>query len=162
MATDLQLNVPNLWQHVREVRRQVADALQALPEEVREAAEMTAAELVENAVKYGDSVPACPDVRLNMRVADEVISIEVANGVRSSSGTFRELLGRLEAISKSEDPERLYMERLQALMIDSHASGKLGLYRIGFEGRFSLSHEFDSGREVLKVKATRRMEQRLP
>jgi hypothetical protein len=161
MTANLQLNVPNLWQHVRDVRRQVTHALEALPAELRTAAEMTAAELVENAIKYGESVPDCPDVRLNLRVADEAVTIEVSNGVRSGEA-LAEFLGRIEAISASADPERLYMERLQVLMTDPHASGKLGLYRIGFEGKFALSHEFDSGRDVLKVNATRRMEQRLP
>ncbi len=161
MRADLQLNVPNIWQHVREVRRQVASALQGLPAEVREAAEMTASELVENAIKYGDSVQDCPDVRLSLRISDEAITIEVANGVRSPE-LLGELLSRLEAISASQDREQLYLDRLQVLMSDPHASGKLGLYRIGFEGKFDLSHEFESGREVLKVKATRRMEQRLP
>ncbi len=161
MATDLTLNVPNLWQHVREVRRQVVDALQTLPADVRQAAEMTAAELVENAIKYGVSVPACPEVQLTVRISDETLTIEVANGL-GASASMGEFLSRLDALCKSDDKERLYMERLQVLMTDPHASGKLGLYRIGFEGQFDLSHEFDSDEEVLKVRATRRMEQRQP
>jgi hypothetical protein len=53
----------------------------------------------------------------------------------------------IDEIRNSDDPAELYTRRLQELM-DNTVKGKtqLGLYRIAYEGEFSLSYRIDNSR----------------
>jgi hypothetical protein len=153
---DLALSVPGgVWQRVREVRRTVEEAGKDLPDEIRTAAVMVTSELVENAVKYGESVPACPDIQVRVSISDTRIVIEVANGA-SATDELTELFERVAQIRDSESREQLYMGRLTELLERPGSTGKLGLYRIGFEGKFDLESVLDG--QTLIVRATRERE----
>jgi len=141
-----------IWQRVREVRRRVGEAAHELPPEVRDAAVMVTAELVENAIKYGESVPGCEDVQVHVVLRPELVHIEVHNGV-SVPSSADELFERIRQIQESEDREALYINRLSEMLSSPGQSGKLGLYRIGFEGKFELECRVEQ--QVLKVRATR-------
>lgn len=146
------LHVPLAWQYVREVRRTVEHALAASDGVVREAATMAASELVENAIKYGESVAAAPDVGFALTVSDERVTIDVTNGVSSAAG-FAELRTTIGDIARARDCEPLYLSRLERLLSEPAQRGKLGLYRVGLEGGFDLSYAYSQ--QVLTVTATR-------
>jgi len=64
-------------------------------------------------------------------------------------------MSRVEQLRNTEDPASLYLERLQQLMQDPNDSGQLGIYRIGFEGRFQLTCDYAD--EVVHVRGVRRV-----
>jgi hypothetical protein len=150
--TTIHLSVPGAWEQVRETRRHLESVLRHLPNEARASIAMAASELIENAIKYGTEVPNCREVQLHVAVSDETLSVEVSNGVRDD-GFVSELAAHIDRITRADDGENLYLSRLLELVNDPSATGKLGLYRIGYEGRFDLAYEHKN--EVLTVRATR-------
>lgn len=155
MPTELSLAVPNVWRYVREVRDQVLLALQGLPKEVTEAAEMTVAELMENAIKYGDDVRTCTEVRIGVRMDEDRLTVEISNGVKDLA-SLKRVKDRIDEINGGTSHEALYLNRLRHLLDHPEESGSLGLYRIAFEGRFDLAYQYRD--EVLTITATRTLE----
>jgi anti-sigma regulatory factor (Ser/Thr protein kinase) len=138
MTAELTLSVPGgVWQRVREARGRVAELASGVSEEIRTAAVMVTAELLENAIKYGEAVAGCEDVVVHVTIDPSQVSIEVING----------------ASSRDQVAEPLYISRLEQMLESPGVSGKLGLYRIGFEGNFDLSCRYEF--PVLTVRATR-------
>ena len=155
MSTPIELSFQlpgGIWQRVREVRARVAEVAAGLPAEVRDAAVMVTAELVENAIKYGESVPRCQDVNVLVSIQPDQVVIEVVNGA-SDASLLTELFERVQQIQTSDDRESLYIGRLSEMLATPGVGGKLGLYRIGFEGNFNLECRHDD--QVLTVRATR-------
>jgi hypothetical protein len=150
---ELTLSLPGgMWQRIRDVRSRVSEAAAHLSPELRAAAVMVTGELVENAVKYGVCLPDLDDVVLRVSIGEAAVSIEVSSGAASQEA-IDEVAARIRRIQSTADRESLYVARLEELLRTPGASGGLGLYRIGFEGRFELSCE-NVGR-VLTVRATR-------
>jgi len=144
-----------LWSTIREIREQVGNALGNLPSEVRQATQMVTSELLENAIKYGESVPTFPQIDLNVNVENNQIRVRVMNGSSQREHVDR-LMNRVKEISLAPNKEEPYIRRLEQLLDDWTASEKsagLGIYRIGFEGQFDLECEYES--QVLIVTATR-------
>jgi hypothetical protein len=155
VVVELTLNLPGgMWQRIRDVRNRVAEASAHLPVEMRDAAVMVTGELLENAVKYGACVPDSSDIVVRYSIDEGRVSIVVQNGV-ASRAAFDEVAARIAQIAASEDREALYIARLQEMLRSHSAGGGLGLYRIGFEGRFDLTCECIG--QVLTVKATREL-----
>lgn len=151
-AKSIQINIPIAWEYVRAVRQQVAVALADASEELRSAAVMVASELVENAIKYGTAVPAAPWAQFRFDGNSEYIQIQVSNGLLDA--TPLQLLDRI--IKQLQDPaacEQLYMARLQQLVNDPIQPNRLGLYRIGYEGKFTLDYTYAD--QVLTLTARR-------
>lgn len=122
-------------------------------QDISEATEMCATELVENAIKYGSgsALEGCIDFFL--RVDSAVVEIVVTNSVKRILDV--ENVDRLvKQIKESGDPEKLYIDRLNELM-ESQIPGlsQLGLLRIAYEGRFRLAYTFENN--ILTVKARR-------
>jgi anti-sigma regulatory factor (Ser/Thr protein kinase) len=153
MQAHLQLTFAPMWPNVREIRQRVGAALQDCPAQLRSAAVMTASELVENAIKYGENVPAASTVTFELDATPSFLSIRVVNGSTNASGVA-ELERRVDEMSKAEDKQALYLARLEQLLANADDSGKLGIYRIGFEGGFDLRLEYQN--EVVTVTATRK------
>jgi hypothetical protein len=152
MDSCFRLSIPIVWHYVREVRQRLGHALSEQPAELREAAVMVASELVENAIKYGESVPGAAEATIELFVDDDQIRIEVSNGLRERA-TAAEIEGMIRSISGAEQPGALYIQRLHELLEAPDARGKLGLYRIGLEGGFTLDCDYDD--EILTITATR-------
>lgn len=148
-------SLPHTWDHIRKIRRQVGEALKEHDPDLCSAAMMVASELIENAVKYGEEVPAAPNIALSLGLTDGQLVICVQNGCRDSVGVS-ELSRRVREIEEAPDKSTLYMERLEQLLADPLDSGKLGLYRIAFEGQFDL--HFDYSNQVVSIVATRAYE----
>ena len=153
MQAHLQLSFAPMWPNVREIRQQVGSALEECPEQLRNAAIMTSSELVENAVKYGEAVPAAKTVTFQLEATAELLRIRVVNGSTNAPGVA-ELQRRVQELRRAEDKQALYLARLEELLTQADESGKLGIYRIGFEGGFDL--QLDYTNNVVTVTATRK------
>lgn len=149
----LHVSIPAAWQQVRHVRSIVEEALASYPDEIRHAAVMTASELVENALKHGDKLEGSDEASFTLTIRDNEIRIEVANGA-GDPASIEELKRRIDQLTAVPSKEDLYIGRLHELLNDSTDNGKLGLYRIGFEGQFELS--LDHNETTVTVTATRR------
>ena len=114
---------------------------------------MTSSELVENAVKYGESVPAAKTVSFQLEATPEMLRIHVVNGSTNAPGVA-ELQRRVQELHRTDDKRALYMARLEELLAQADESGKLGIYRIGFEGGFDLQLDYKD--HVVSVTATRK------
>ena len=153
MQAHLQLTFEPMWPNVREIRQRVGLALEECPAQLRSAAIMTASELVENAIKYGESVPAAKTVTFVLEATSDLLFIRVVNGSTNAVGVA-ELERRVQELRGATDKQALYLARLEQLLADAGESGKLGIYRIGFEGGFDLQLEYTN--EVVTVTATRK------
>jgi hypothetical protein len=153
MQAHLQLTFEPMWPNVREIRQRVGAALEDCPPQLRSAAIMTASELVENAIKYGESVPAAATVTFELEATSEMMFIRVVNGSTNSAGVA-ELERRVHELRSAGDKQALYLARLEQLLADADESGKLGIYRIGFEGGFDL--QLDYMDDVVTMTATRK------
>jgi hypothetical protein len=150
----IQIDIEPVWTVVRRIREQVAQALAAYPENVRSATVMTASELVENAVKYGESVPNAATISFSLIASPDSLRVEVTNGSKNTDSVAR-LRERIAAIVAAPDKTALYMDRLEHLLSTPSESGQLGLYRIAFEGAYELSCTYEES--VVTVNAVRRL-----
>jgi hypothetical protein len=148
----LSITLEPVWPTIRKIRQQIGDALATFPAGVRSAAMMTASELTENAIKYGESVPKAETISFRFEVYEQEIRIEVANGC-TNLVAIQELLECVRQIANAPDKEALYFARVQRLLENQQETGKLGLYRIALEGKFVLYCSYDD--EVVTVSATR-------
>ncbi len=152
MDTRLQLTFDPMWLNVRRIRQSVSTALEARGAGLRNAAMMTASELVENAIKYGESVPGAETVLFSLEATPTVCRIRVVNGSTNATGVA-ELRRRVDELARAQDKQTLYMARLEQLLANAEESGMLGVYRIGFEGGFELACDYTNN--VVTVTATR-------
>ncbi len=148
----LELSFQPMWPNVRKIRQEVSAVLDSCSPRLRDAAVMTASELVENAIKYGESVPGAPSVTFSLYVEAGQLRIRVVNGSTNAAGVA-ELARRVRELASATDKQTLYMARLEELLAHSDESGKLGVYRIGFEGGFELACDYTNS--VVTVTATR-------
>jgi len=152
MRVELNVVVPHAWHNVRNIRERVSQALGESDPGLRSAAVMTASELTENAIKYGEDVIAAPSVAFSLTADDDGVRIQVSNGCLSTDG-MRQLQERIDAVTNAPDKAALYMARLEELLANPEESGKLGIYRIAFEGKFDLACSYEN--QVVTVVATR-------
>ncbi len=152
MEAHLELTFEPMWPNVRKIRQQVGTALEAYRLELRSAAMMTASELVENAIKYGENVAAAPTVTFSLEATASQLIIRVINGSTNTTGVA-ELDRRVKELAAATNKQALYQARLQQLLAHADDSGKLGIYRIGFEGGFDLALDYQNN--VVAVTATR-------
>ncbi len=148
----LAMPLRTMWSEVQEVRDRVDKLLADLPDDVRAATVMTASELVENAIKYGESVPAAPSATVSLDYDGKRIEVVVKNGVAAAE-TVETLKSHVARLATATDRQALYIERLKELMISPGASTQLGIYRIGCEGKFDVDLDYTDG--VVMVRATR-------
>ena len=150
----LEIEVPIVWEYVRQVRQQVDVALAHLDEESRSAAVMVASELLENAIKYGTAVPALGRTRVTLQYSAQQIEIRVENGLVDAD-SYERLRAIVESMRDDAACEKLYMARIQQLIDNPFQKNQLGLYRIGYEGKFALSCNLD--KQILCMTARRNL-----
>jgi hypothetical protein len=88
-----------------------------------------------------------------LEATSALLCIRVINGSTNALGVA-ELERRVQELRRAEDKQALYMARLEELLARAEESGKLGIYRIGFEGGFDL--DLDYTNDVVTVTATRK------
>lgn len=145
-------DIPMAWHHIRDARALALEALANASPDLQHATGMTVSELLENAMKYGESVPGMAGASYTFTVSDDAVRIEVKNGVGSEE-SLTELRARIDAMAAAEDKEALYVERLQQILENPSAGGQLGLFRIACEGGFDLAYHYEA--PIVTVIATR-------
>ncbi|WP_437819718.1 hypothetical protein [Sorangium sp. So ce1078] len=130
------------------------EALAQYPGALVDAAAMTACELLENAIKYGEEVPAARAIVFTLSLVEGSVDIVVVNGCTDRSSVDR-LLCRIQSLRDASNKAELYVERLQELLVGPSESANLGIYRIALEGGFALDATYAD--EVVTVTATRRL-----
>jgi hypothetical protein len=154
VAVRIDISIQPVWTIVRQIRQEVDRGLTKYTHDVRAAAVMTASELVENAVKYGEAVPRAERISFALVACDDAVRIEVANGT-TNTAAVAQLRARIDAVARTENRTQLYLGRLEQLLVSPSESGGLGLYRIAFEGAFDLSCSYEE--QVMTVTAVRRV-----
>ena len=115
---------------------------------------MTSSELVENAVKYGESVPAAQTVTLHARGdARRGCAIRVANGSTNAAGVA-ELQRRVQEMHRAEDKQALYIARLEEILAESRGERQLGDLPHRVRGRDSTCSSTTRD-DVVTITATR-------
>jgi hypothetical protein len=151
-SRQIDVSLPLAWHYIRDIRKRVGEALSDSDSELRNATMMVASELVENAVKYGEDVVGATSILFSCSFDADHVRMVVKNGC-TDTHAIRKLEQRIQQIADSPDKEALYMARLEELLEDPTESGKLGLYRVAFEGRFDLNATYSD--RVVAVTATR-------
>lgn len=141
------------WVNVREIRARVSSVLASESETIRVATCMVTAELLENAVKYGEALPDTRRIEFALQVGDGMIEVRVESGVPNREH-FQRLAERMQEVSDPDSSGKHYLLRLHELMNDPEQSGGLGIYRIAVEGGFMLSVEHQG--DAFAVVARRR------
>jgi len=153
----LEFPVAQEWGSIEPLRRSILAAVGAAYGD-RDGAErlaMVAAELLENAVKFGlwsDRERRAGQATLRVVSDARTITVTVTNPVDPAQPGVRELLSRLDGIDESS-PEEVYLARLRELMADPAATGGgLGLARVAYEAGSRISAEVTAG-GLLRVRA---------
>ncbi|WP_437517888.1 hypothetical protein [Sorangium sp. So ce1099] len=150
----LSTSLSPLWSNLRATRASVREALAQYPSALVDAAAMTACELLENAIKYGEEVPRAPAILFTLSLTEDTISIVTINGCTAPESVER-LFCRIQSLRDAPDLQALYVERLQELIGRPGEGANIGIYRIALEGGFALDATYAD--EVVTVTATRRI-----
>ena len=140
---NLDFSIESVWEKIRDLRETVNLAMEQFGRDTREAAMMTATELVENAVKHSASHNA--GIRFHLEADRNKIVITVTNKVRSEQD-IRFFEHNVKQIKESDNPMDLYVHRLMELGDDPCESfTRLGLYRIAYEGEYEIDYKLQDG-----------------
>jgi len=145
----VQLSVEDDWDRVEPVREAVARCVRATyaSEEMSDALSMVAAELLENAVKYGSG-----GATINFALDDrDGPTVSVSNTVEDHSPHPEKLRRRIEWVSSFADPEEAYLQTMTRVYQSGNlveGSSSLGILRIAHEGHCAISCELPDPRTV--------------
>jgi hypothetical protein len=143
------------WNLVKEVQIKAETFMRAkkMSSDIIDAAIMCSTELIENAVKYGAEKPDGSSIEFDLHASEDLIEIVVSNGYHTEKD-LQNVIEHIDKIKTSNDPAALYVERLQELL-DNPKPGvsQLGLYRIFYEGGFSLDYRHEN--KILTIIAKR-------
>ncbi len=142
------------WGIVEEIRNKVESTLKQESEDFRLACKMTTSELLENAVKYGHATDNETCIEFSFYMNNEHVTIKVKNSIRTQTD-YEDVITHIDEINNSNNPKELYVKQLAALMKnDKPGKSQLGLYRIAYEGGFTLKYKFaDNELTVVAQKA---------
>jgi anti-sigma regulatory factor (Ser/Thr protein kinase) len=143
------------WDAIEPLRVSVQACVKAVFPDAALAARiaLTAAELMENAVKYG-AWGKVPDGRFELVVAGQNghVTIEVSNPVDPADPNFGRLQEELDRIATSPSPQEAFLRGVRSVALKRRTS--LGLARIAHEGGCDLAAEVAGN--VLTVRAATR------
>lgn len=135
------------WHSTVSVRARTASRLKAegWDSDIIDAVTMCITELTENAVKYG--IDAETDSKIHAEVIRDgnQIVVRVSNRVEKNR-KFKSLIKAIEELHSTENPEELHLERMKEILYNpKKGSSKLGIYRIAYEGNFSINCKIEDG-----------------
>lgn len=106
------------------------------------ATKMVATELVENAIKYGEGDRITFGLSTNGS-----IQISVTNQANNRNH-IQKLVSTISEINNSTNLLELFQSRVMVLLNGGgkYGESQLGLYRVAYEGRFTLSQYYSDGR----------------
>ena len=147
--------VKPVYEVIRDIRLQIRRLLREFPIEIIDSAEIVGSELLENAVKYGKSLPNFPEVVFSLDSSETYISITVSNGTFEDDHIqkFILLVNKIIKLQKSKERQTLYIDRLKEILEnpdDPHS--RLGLCRIMYETNYMIEYKLEKG--ILQTTAT--------
>lgn len=151
----LTFSITPAWEVVKNIEDKIRNIFHTDDSEIFYSTIMTVSELIENAVKYGSASPTSKSININFVADAKNIIIIVSNPVEDE-GRVNVVKTHIERINNSKDPQQLYIQRLQELLENPHSkNSQLGLYRIVYEGGFSLNYGYENN--ILTIKALRKL-----
>ncbi len=121
--------------------------------DITEATMMCATELIENAIKYSSEKAGNDTIDFNLFADCGTITIIITNRIRSAKD-LDNVKKHIKNLQKAEKPAELYTDRLvEFIKYQKPGGSKLGLYRIAYEGDFTLSYSFEDS--FLTIRAER-------
>jgi hypothetical protein len=147
----IDLPVQNQWENVDLLRTSVLNCFSAIFRGMEgvHAFGTIAAELLENAIKYGDWTDDTKCLHLRIWGDEDTACVEVENPVDASSPDVGDLMRTMAWLKEFVSPEDAYRARLLAVAMSPRGVSKLGLARIAYEGNCSLTAQIDG--KVLRV-----------
>lgn len=131
-----------VYDTIRKIEAKVLEEIDDVVPAVKSRVTMTITELLENAIKYGESTKQYRDIHFDFTTDQKKLTIKVTNAVLNQDH-FTSCAKHIDKINKSNNPKRLYLQRLQDLIEQENPFiSQLGLYRIAYEGKFKLSYDF--------------------
>ncbi len=156
----MELKVKPKWEDADMVRDRSNDFLKVhgISHDIAYALSMTACELFENAVKYGDFRSEDETINVRVEVGKNDIIIEVKNPAGAMSENLQQLDNTIQWIRGYQNPFQAYIERLKEVSEKKLKEGEsgLGLVRIAYEGQAVLDFYVDEN-NVLAVSAVYQM-----
>ncbi|MCB1190676.1 MAG: hypothetical protein H7A23_23140 [Leptospiraceae bacterium] len=138
----IKISIKPTWNVINDIRESIKKTLKEYSNEIQSYSEITASELLENAIKYGISTDNAPEVDFEFKVESDIIKIAVSNGIDMNDANFKTFLKFMDNIKNSPDRQELYLKRLAEIMENPHSpQSQLGLYRIMYETNFELDYE---------------------
>ena len=151
----IQVSIEPAWSTVKNINDQIIDLLPGKGQMIVDSVRMVTTELIENAVKYCEPTPDMPDIEFELKIRSNIVTIRVVNGVKTVKNADA-VQNNIDKIRNSDDHAALYMNRLTELMENPlPGESQLGLYRIAYEGKFSLDYEFENN--ILTIIAERKL-----
>lgn len=153
----ISLSITPTWSILKDVKEKTASYMHSkgYAEDVIDATIMCASELIENAIKYGSERPDGTTISFDLKTDSKTIIISVSNGVRTDEDR-KNVFEHIEKLRNNTDPAKLYTDRLMELMNNPRPGiSQLGLYRIAYEGEFSLDCSFANN--TLTILAKRKL-----
>jgi len=150
MSKELVLHISPEWEEIEKVRLSSHHFLRSLgfSSETADAISMTACELTENAVKYGD-FSTRREITVTLKTGGK-LSLEVRSPIGADAPRqLRNLEESILWIRGYQNPMEAYVEKLKTVtaqpLEETEASG-LGLTRTAYEGQSWLDFYVDEGR----------------
>lgn len=153
---ELKIQIKPEWKEIKIIQKQIIHFLNSIlnnNEDLVEATEMSASELIENAIKYGNDKSSKKNINFNLSFEKDKIIINVKNDSNTTKNLNKiDLI--LFNIKNCDNSELLYISKLKEIFHhpDLYES-QLGFYRIAYEGKFNLDYSFDN--HILSITATR-------
>lgn len=149
------LKIEPEWNVIKKIKESLLtdEVLRVQSKDFIEQTTVTAIELLENALKYTESDSGLP-VEFAFESRDGTCVFRVKN-YSKNAGNKDALRTVIDRIHKG-DPFELYVGRLEKLKEDPDGFSRMGLYRIAYEGEYSLSAMIDG--ESVTITATRPLE----
>lgn len=153
----IDLPVRNHWENVDLLRTSILNCFTAIFSEVDgvHAFATVAAELLENAIKYGRWQDTASKLHVRVWGDDDSAHVEVEHPCDPTSEDVHELLRTIEWLKTFPSAEQAYRAKLLEAATASAGVSRLGLARIAYEGGCELRAAIDG--ETLRVTSIARV-----
>jgi len=130
---------PN-WNYINKIRKKTFYKFKRYDLSFAEETKLVASELCENAVKYSKS-NSNNIIKFELNKTNDKIRISVYSNFIINED-INKLKEEINKINKTEEPEKLYTDRLLYLIENINiGQSQLGLYRIIYETKYKLSYK---------------------
>jgi hypothetical protein len=153
----IDLPVYRRWENVDLLRTSIVNCFSAIFTETESiyAFATVAAELLENAIKYGHYEDASSKLHLKVWGNAAEAHVQVENPIAGEDNDTRELLRTIDWLKSFPSAEQAYHARLMEVAVASEGVSKLGLARIAYESACEIRAEVDG--RILRVSSMTRL-----